>query len=109
MFQFPAGRKHSSRGGTGFGTYFGGIEQQDAALIAGQAPGDGRANNAAAGDDDVEAIRHNYEMGGDVSKGFTMVMEPNSRPAWKSSLRRKLDRVRSAAATISPSQKETRA
>ncbi len=84
-----------------------GIEEQDAEVVAGQPPGDGRADDAAAGDDDVVVGRHSYRFGGDVSKGFTIVMAPNWRPVWKSSLRRNLHRVRSAAAMISPSQKVT--
>src|ERR1700722_10026021 len=76
-------------------------------MIAGQSPGDGCSDDAAAGDDDVVEIRHSYETGGGVSKGFKIVTASNCWPAWKSSLRRKLHLVRSAAATIKPSQKET--
>src|ERR1700721_4540681 len=76
-------------------------------MIAGQTPGDACADGAAAGDDDVVEIRHSYQTGGGVSKGFKIVIEPNSRPVRKSSLNRNRQRVRSAAATIKPSQKET--
>ena len=55
LVEFAAGREHSGRGGAGFGADFRGIQQQDAELVAGQPPGDGCADDAAAGDDDVEA------------------------------------------------------
>ena len=58
--KFAAGREHPRRGRAGFGADLGGIQEQDAAMVASETPGDGRADDAAAGDDDVEAIRHGY-------------------------------------------------
>src|SRR5208337_4040465 len=56
--EFAAGREHAGRRGAGFGADCAGVKEQDAEMIAGEPPGDGSADDAAAGDDDVELVRH---------------------------------------------------
>src|ERR1700733_5494988 len=66
VVEFACGCEHAGCGGTGFGADGRGIQKQDAEVVTGETPGDGCADDAAAGDDDVVRSPHGYETGGDV-------------------------------------------
>ncbi len=54
VFEFGARRQHACRGGTGLRADSDSVDQQDSPVLAGQPPGDGSADDTAAGDEDVK-------------------------------------------------------